>query len=93
MWLLIGLAVIVFGFAPRWVDAAWAILAAFFVIGLLGDVLRLPNWLQKLSPFERTPALPAADLSVLSLAVLTALAAVLIVGGLGGLRRRDIGAI
>jgi ABC-2 type transport system permease protein len=91
MWLLIGLAVIVFGFAPRWVDVAWAILAACFVIGLLGDVLRLPDWLQKLSPFERTPALPAADLAVLPLAVLTALAAVLIVGGLGGLRRRDIG--
>jgi ABC-2 type transport system permease protein len=91
MWLLIGLAVILFGFVPRFVDVAWGILAAFFVIGLLGVVLRLPDWALKLSPFERTPALPAADLTVLPLAVLTALAAVLILGGLGGLRRRDIG--
>jgi hypothetical protein len=36
-------------------------------------------------------ALPAANMAVLPLAVLTALAAVLIVGGLGGLTRRDIG--
>jgi len=91
MWLMIGLAVILFGFAPRWVDVAWGILAACFVIGLLGVVLRLPDWVQKLSPFERTPAMPAANLALVPLAVLTALAAVLILGGLGGLRRRDIG--
>src|SRR2546428_8561086 len=36
-------------------------------------------------------ALPAASMAVLPLAVLTALAAVLVLGGLGGLRRRDIG--
>ncbi|HEY2599140.1 MAG TPA: ABC transporter permease [Candidatus Dormibacteraeota bacterium] len=91
IWLMIGLVVIVFGFAPRWVDVAWGILAACSVIGLLGVVLRLPDWVQKLSPFERTPALPAANMAVLPLVVLTALAAVSIFGGLGGLRRRDIG--
>jgi ABC-2 type transport system permease protein len=91
MWLLIGLAMVVFGFAPRWVDVAWGFLAACFVIGLLGVVLRLPDWVQKLSPFEHVPALPGASVTVLPLAVLTALSAVLILGGLGGLRRRDIG--
>jgi ABC-2 type transport system permease protein len=91
MWLMAGLAATVFGFAPRWVDVAWGVLAACFVIGLLGVVLRLPDWVQELSPFERTPALPAAGLTILPLAVLTGLAAVLILGGLGGLRRRDIG--
>lgn len=91
MWLMTGVAMIVFGFAPRWVDIAWGIIAACFVIGLLGVVLRLPNWVQKLSPFESTPALPAANMAVLPLAVLTTVAVVLILGGLGGLRQRDIG--
>ena len=91
-WLgLIGLAVIVFGFAPRWADAAWGILAGCFVVALLGVVLRLPDRVQQLSPFERTPALPAADVALVPLAVLTVLAAVLMLGGLGALRRRDIG--
>ena len=90
-WLMIGLAVVAFGFAPRWVDVAWGVLAASFVIGLLGEVLRLPEWARKLSPFERTPALPAASLDLRPLAVLVVLAAGLILGGLGGLRRRDIG--
>ena len=91
MWLMIGLAVVCFGFTPRWVDVVWGILAGCFVIGLLGEVLRLPDWVQKLSPFERTPALPAASLDVLPLALLVVLAAVLILSGLGALRRRDIG--
>ncbi len=89
--LMIGIATILIGFAPRWVDVAWGVLAACFVIGLLGVLLRLPDWVQKLSPFERTPALPAAGVDVLPLAVLTGVAAVLMLGGLGGLRRRDIG--
>ena len=59
---------------------AWAILAACFVIGLLGVVLRLSDWVQRLSPFERTPLFPAAKMSVLPLAVLTALAAILVLG-------------
>jgi len=91
MWLVAGFAAIVFGVVPRLVDVAWAVLGGCFVIGLLGDVLRLPGWIVKLSPFERTPALPAADLTVLPLAVLTLIAAALLVGGLVGLRRRDIG--
>jgi polyether ionophore transport system permease protein len=91
MWLIIGLALVVFGLAPRWVDVAWGILAACFVIGLLGLLLRLPDWVQRLSPFERTPALPAANMAVLPLAALTTLAVVLILIGLGGLRQRDIG--
>lgn len=91
MWSMTGLAVIVFGFAPRWADAAWGILAGCFVVALLGVVLRLPDRVQQLSPFERTPALPAADVALVPLAVLTVLAAVLMLGGLGALRRRDIG--
>ena len=91
MWLMAGLALIVFGFMPRLVNVVWGVLAGLVVIGLLGEVLRLPDWVIKLSPFERTPALPAGGLAVLPLAVLTLLAAVLMLGGLGGLRRRDVG--
>src|SRR5215831_4850001 len=40
LWLMTGLAVIGFGFAPRYVDVVWAILAGCVVVGLLGAVLR-----------------------------------------------------
>ena len=39
--------------------------------------------IRPLSPFERTPALPAANMAVLPLAALTVLAAVLMQSGLG----------
>ncbi len=91
LWVMTAVAFAVFGVAPRLVDVAWGILAVYFVIGLLGDVLRLPGWVPKLSPFEQTPALPAAAFAPTSFAVLTVVAAVLVAGGIAGLRRRDIG--
>jgi ABC-2 type transport system permease protein len=91
IWLLTALAVVIFGLAPRRVDATWAILAGCFIVALLGVVLGLPDWVQQLSPFDHIPALPAASPDNLSLALLTLLAAVLVLGGLVGLRRRDIG--
>jgi ABC-2 type transport system permease protein len=93
MWLMVGLTMALVGLVPRWVGASWAILAACVVVGFLGAVLHLPNWLQNLSPFERVPQLPAASLTVLPLVVISALAAGFTLAGLGGLRRRDVGRI
>jgi len=91
MWLMIGIALAIFGFAPRWTDVAWGVLAACLVVGVLGPVLRLPDRVQMLSPFERVPQLPAAHLAVAPLLVMIALAAAFALAGLGGLRRRDVG--
>ncbi len=91
MWLLAGVTSALHGLAPRATGAAWTILAVCFVIGLLGEVLKLPHWVVQLSPFERTPQLPAAHLTITPVAVITALAAALTFAGITGLRRRDIG--
>jgi len=91
MWLVVGLAFVLVGWAPRATVASWAVLAACFVIGLLGDLLDLPAWVTRLSPFEHVPKAPAADVTVLPLVVLAAIAAALTRLGLTGLQRRDIG--
>jgi ABC-2 type transport system permease protein len=91
MWLMVGLTIALVGLAPGGVVASWVVLAACFVFGLLGAVLHIPTWLQGASPFERVPRLPAAQLTVVPLIVLTALAVGLALAGLVGLRRRDIG--
>ncbi|MFZ5852828.1 MAG: hypothetical protein ACOYY2_15820, partial [Actinomycetota bacterium] len=70
---------------------AWAVLGAAVLLGQLGEVFQLPGWLLDLSPFRHTPALPAAPLRVMPLALLTGLAAGLTVAGLLGVRRRDLG--
>jgi ABC-2 type transport system permease protein len=71
--------------------AAWGALVACVVIGFFGDVLDLPTWVADLSPFQHTPELPVADLTLVPLAALTAVAAGLTTAGLRGFRRRDVG--
>jgi ABC-2 type transport system permease protein len=91
VWLLVGLAVALFGLAPRFTPLAWAALALCVVVGLLDEVLDLPAWLTNASPYGHTPLLPAAEVTILPLAVLAALAATLTSAGIAGFRRRDVG--
>jgi ABC-2 type transport system permease protein len=91
MWLMAGLTFALVGLAPRAVAAAWVVLAACFLIGLLGELLGLPDWVTTLSPYDHVPQVPAADFSAVPLIVLCVLAAVLGWVGMIGLRRRDIG--
>ena len=90
LWVLVGATTAAIGLAPRIVAGAWAFLGVCFVIGMFGQLLDLPAWVTDLSPFQHVPSYPAADLRVLPLVVLTALAAALTVVGLVGFRRRDI---
>jgi ABC-2 type transport system permease protein len=90
-WVMIAIGVALFGFAPRWTMLAWAPLSVCFVIGLLGDLLGLPRWLEDLSPFERTPSVPAVDLALGPLIVMTVVGIGVTWLGLAGFQRRDIG--
>ena len=91
LWLMSALAAALFGLVPRWAGAAWAILGACFVVGLLGEVIKIPSWVMDLSPFQRVPLLPAAHLTLLPIGVITVLAIGFTTLGLIGFRRRDIG--
>jgi ABC-2 type transport system permease protein len=79
------------GLAPRATAAAWGFLGACFVIGMFGQLLDLPGWIQDISPFQHVPSYPAADLHALPLAVLVVIAAGLAALGLDSFRRRDLG--
>jgi ABC-2 type transport system permease protein len=89
-WLVAGLTLALIGLVPRAAPAAWAVVAVCFVIGMFGQLLDLPQWVSDLSPFQHVPQIPAADLTVLPLVALTAIAAGLVGVGIVGLRRRDI---
>ena len=87
---LIGIALALFGLAPRWALAAWGALAVVVVVGLFGDLLRLPSWSTAISPFDHLPAAPAEAVALGPLVALTVLAVGLIAAGLWGLRQRDL---
>jgi ABC-2 type transport system permease protein len=90
VWVLIGSSFALVGLAPRASAAAWGSVFVCFVVGFLGEVLRLPRWLRDVSPFEHAPLVPAEHLSVMPLVVTALVAAALLAAGAVGLRRRDI---
>jgi ABC-2 type transport system permease protein len=90
-WVLAALAAALAGAVPRLVTAAWGVLAACLLLGQLGQLLSLPNWLLDASPFRHAGSAPLTDPAVLPLVVLMLIAAALTGVGAAGLRRRDIG--
>jgi ABC-2 type transport system permease protein len=90
-WVMMGVAVAVFGLAPRLaVGVSWGVLAAAALLSIVGPLLRLSHWVLDVSPFTQAPKLPGTPFTATQLLWLTGAAAVLAWVGLAGLRRRDI---
>ncbi|HKE63980.1 MAG TPA: ABC transporter permease [Micromonosporaceae bacterium] len=86
-----GIAALLFGVAPRLTTAAWALLAAFVILGQVGPILRVTQPVMDLSPFTHTPKLPGVGVTYVPFVLLTAVAVGLALVGLAGFRRRDVG--
>jgi len=91
VWVLVGIVAALFGLLPRATTAAWAALAACFVVGFLGEVLDLPHWVRQISPFEHVPSVPGGHVTMLPLLALVAIAAGGTLVGIGGFEHRDVG--
>ncbi|HVM53005.1 MAG TPA: hypothetical protein VM262_07390 [Acidimicrobiales bacterium] len=88
---LAAVAVLVFGLVPRAIGLVWLPLAFAGVVGVLGDLLRIPGWLAALSPFDHLPAVPARSAAVVALPVLALIAVAATGLGLLAYERRDVG--
>ena len=91
VWVVLAVAVLLYGALPRFTGLAWAALIVSLLLGEFGDLLDLPGWLVDLSPFTHLPALPGGTLEWSPLVGLTLVAAAVGAAGLAALRRRDIG--
>jgi ABC-2 type transport system permease protein len=83
--------VVLVGVAPRLATLSWAVLAAFMLLGDLGPLLKLDQWLLDVSPFAHVPHMPGGAITATPLLWLIVTTAVLTAAGLTTLRRRDIG--
>lgn len=90
VWVVGGLAVLLYGLAPRVAPLAWGVAGVVLLIGWVGPALDVPRAVLDLSPFGHLPKLPGGGMEWGPVLVLLALAAVLVTGGLAGLRRRDL---
>ena len=91
VWVVLSVAVLLYGAVPRLTGLAWAALIVFLLLGEFGDLLDLPGWLVNLSPFTHLPALPGGTVEWAPRVGLTLLAAVVGAAGLTSLRSRDMG--
>jgi ABC-2 type transport system permease protein len=88
--LVVGaLAIALFGLLPRASLLAWAAVAAISVQVMLGELLRLPDVVDAISPFWHLAAVPVEELDVAPFLSLLLLAVALVGAGLWGYRRRD----
>ena len=87
---VIGLAALLVGWAPRATGWSWGLLGFAVVVMYFGGFLDLPQAVLNLSPFSHVPQLPAQDLDLVPLTWLSLLAVALMAAGLAGIRRRDI---
>jgi ABC-2 type transport system permease protein len=87
---LAGVAAALLGLAPRHTALAWVLVTWTVVLGLFGALLDLPAWVQQVSPFGWTPAVPAEEFDGVPLVILSVVAAALVALALTGFRRRDV---
>jgi ABC-2 type transport system permease protein len=87
---LSAVARLLVGVAPRAATLAWLPLVLATVVMLFGSLLRLPQWVQDLSPFEHLALVPAQDFRWLPVAAVLVAAAGLSAAGQVAFARRDV---
>ena len=86
-----GIAVALFGWLPRLAIAvSWGVLAAMWVVVLVGDALHLPTWLLDSLPFSATPYQPLETMAWTLVLVMTLIALLLCWLGVCRFARRDV---
>ncbi len=90
LWVLLGLSVLLYGFAPRLLGLVWAVYVWSTLIAFFGPIVTTDKAVLDSSIFNHVGSYPASDISWISVGVLTLIAAVLIVAGDFGFKRRDL---
>jgi ABC-2 type transport system permease protein len=89
-WVFVGLGLAVFGWVPQRTRLVWVAFVVAALILEFGPLLKLPQWLVDISPFAHSPKLPGAEVVLVPVLVLTALAAAAAAVGWFGFARRDV---
>lgn len=86
----LSVAVFLVGVLPKATSFVWAYLGYAFLTSYLGSLLKLPKWMEKLSPFGFTPKIPVEEMKVINLMVILILSALFFIVGFIGFNKRDM---
>lgn len=90
LWVTLAVAALLYAVVPRLVPLVWVVFGYAFFFGFFGPMLDAPEWVVELSPYEHIGEYPSEEISVVAMAVLTAIAAVIAASALALFRRRDL---
>lgn len=90
VWVLGGVTLFLFGFAPLINSVAWLAMAFCVVVLMFGATLKFPGWLMSVSPFDNIPLVPAQAFDAVPVLLTLAVALLLHGAGTFGFRRRDL---
>lgn len=90
MLVMMGVTVLLIGFAPKLTGVTWIYLLYSFVVVYLGGLLQFPDWMAKLTPFGYVTKVPVEEMDWVTTIglLLTAVGCTAI--GFIGYRNRDI---
>lgn len=88
---MIGVAVLLLGWAPRVTGVVWLYLAFSFFVIYLGGLFQFPEWVGKLTPFGYVSEMPIEEMDYVNAFILVGVAFTFIITGMIGFKRRDIG--
>lgn len=90
IWVLLGLAVALYGLVPRLTGLTWVVFVYGTVLSMFGDMLDLDDAVLDTSVFRHVGQHPAEDISWAAVGLLTLIAAILVAVGAACFRRRDL---
>lgn len=86
----IAIAAVLLGWVPRWFGLIYGYAGVMFLMAYMKNLMDLPMWALKLSPYGWTYNVPVVSLSVVRGSWLYGLAVVLLIVGYIGFKKRDL---
>lgn len=90
MMIFLGISICLIGWLPNLISLNYGYLIAAFFIQYFGKLLKLPNWLNKLTPFGYIAKVPVKNFDPATFWWQLSIAVILIIIGYLGYRRRDL---
>ena len=87
---MLAVAVLLIGWLPRYTSFLWLYLGYSFFTVYFGVLLKLPEWMGKLSPFGHGARMPVEPFEPVPVIVLLVISIMLVGAGIIGFRNRDI---